>query len=31
MKRLAQWLTRLYPRWWQARYGPEFEVLLAGC
>lgn len=28
MKRLALWLTRVYPRQWRARYGHEFEVLL---
>ncbi|HTB20969.1 MAG TPA: hypothetical protein VK708_22750 [Bryobacteraceae bacterium] len=28
MKKLAHWLVRLYPRWWQARYAQEFEVLL---
>ncbi len=26
--RLAHQLTRLYPRSWRARYGPEFEALL---
>jgi hypothetical protein len=26
--RLAQLLTRLYPRAWRERYGPEFEALL---
>lgn len=26
--RLARLLIRLYPRWWQRRYGPEFEALL---
>jgi hypothetical protein len=28
MKRLARWFTRLYPRWWRARYGHEFNALL---
>jgi hypothetical protein len=28
MKRLARWLTRLYPRPWRARYGQEFDALL---
>jgi hypothetical protein len=28
MKRLARWLTRLYPRGWRARYGREFDALL---
>ena len=28
LKRLARWLTRLYPRWWRARYGQEFDALL---
>jgi hypothetical protein len=28
MKRLARWFTRLYPRWWRARYGQEFNALL---
>jgi hypothetical protein len=28
MKRLALWFTRLYPRWWRARYGQEFNALL---
>jgi hypothetical protein len=26
--RIAQLLTRLYPRAWRERYGPEFEALL---
>jgi hypothetical protein len=28
MKRLARWFTRLYPRWWRARYDQEFNALL---
>jgi hypothetical protein len=28
MKRLMRRLARLYPRWWQARYGQEFDALL---
>lgn len=28
MRRLAQWLTRCYPRWWRARYGDELAALL---
>jgi hypothetical protein len=28
MKRLALHLTRLYPRWWRARYGRELEALI---
>lgn len=28
MKKLARWLTRVYPRWWRTRYGREFEALL---
>jgi hypothetical protein len=28
MKVLARWFTRLYPRWWRARYGGEFDALL---
>ncbi len=28
MKRLARWLTHLYPRWWRSRYGQEFAALL---
>ena len=28
MKRILQFLTRLYPAWWRRRYGPELEALL---
>jgi hypothetical protein len=24
----VNWLHRLYPRWWRARYGDEFQMLL---
>src|SRR5687767_491990 len=26
--RLIQFATSLYPAWWRARYGPEFDALL---
>jgi uncharacterized protein involved in exopolysaccharide biosynthesis len=29
MKRLAQWMMRLYPAVWRARYGDEVDALLA--
>src|SRR5580698_6201594 len=28
MNRLAHYLARLYPPWWRARYGSEFDALL---
>jgi hypothetical protein len=28
MKRMLQWLARLYPEAWRARYGAEYEALL---
>ncbi len=28
---IRNWLVRLYPRWWRARYGEEFKALLDEC
>ena len=28
MKRWMQWASRIYPRGWRERYGPEFDALL---
>jgi hypothetical protein len=29
--KLRKWLLGLYPSWWRARYGEEFEALLENC
>lgn len=29
--KLRKWLLALYPAWWRARYGEEFEALLQEC